>query len=189
MSDDVRQNFRRAVDEFGRRVHDMKDEQWQSPTPCAEWDVRALVNHMLSELLWMPPLYEGMTIAEVGAQFEGDVLGDHPVAAWDEGARKAVDAVDADSAMERAVHLSFGDTPGDEYARQVFADLLIHGWDLARGAGQDERLDPELVSACASWFVDMESVYRDGGAIAARPETPADADEQTKLLAAFGRKA
>ena len=91
--------------------------------------------------------------------------------------------------MERTVHLSFGDVPGGEYAMQLFADHLIHGWDLARAIGADERLDPELVDACAGWFASMESLYRSIGAIGERPDTPQGADTQTTLLAAFGRTA
>jgi hypothetical protein len=72
---------------------------------------------------------------------------------------------------------------------QLFADMLIHGWDLARGIDADERLDPELVTALAAWFSGVAHVYREGGAVAARPDVPDDADAQTKLLAEFGRQA
>jgi hypothetical protein len=72
---------------------------------------------------------------------------------------------------------------------QLYADHLIHAWDLARAIGADERLDPELVDACAAWFASMEDTYRAIGAIAERPEVPPGADAQTTLLAAFGRTA
>ena len=48
-------------------------------TPCTEWDVRALVNHVLGEIRWAVPLFAGSTIAEVGDRFDGDLLGDDPV--------------------------------------------------------------------------------------------------------------
>jgi uncharacterized protein (TIGR03086 family) len=89
--------------------------------------------------------------------------------------------------MERTVHLSFGDFPGREYTMQVFADLLIHGWDLARAIGADERLDPDPVEACAGWFEPVEEAYHAGGAIGPKVEAPPDADAQTHLLASFGR--
>ena len=72
--------------------------------------------------------------------------------------------------MDRTVHLSFGDFPGREYAMQLFADMLIHGWDLARAIGADEQLDPELVAALAAWFADMADAYRAAGAVGPRPE-------------------
>jgi uncharacterized protein (TIGR03086 family) len=187
MENDVCRLHERAVASFGARVHAVKDDQWDAATPCSEWNVRTLVNHIVGENRWMPPLLEGQTIAEVGDRFDGDLLGDDPKAAWDASAAEAVEAVQADGAMDRTVHLSFGDFPGREYTMQVFADLMIHGWDLARAIGADERLDPELVEACTAWFTPMEEAYRSSGAIGPRPEVPPDADAQTRLLAAFGR--
>jgi uncharacterized protein (TIGR03086 family) len=180
---------RRACDGFTQRVHEIRDDQWGSPTPCSDWDVRTLVNHVTAENLWTPPLFGGRTIEDVGDRFDGDVLGDDPVRAWDESARDAVAAAQEDGAMERTVHLSFGDFPGSEYASQLFADYLIHSWDLARAIGSDERLDPELVEACAQWFAEREALYRSAGAIADRVDLPDNADPQAKLLAMFGRAA
>ena len=95
----------------------------------------------------------------------------------------------AEGALERVVDLSSGPTPAREYVSQLFADHLIHAWDLARAIGADERLDPELVDACAAWFASMEDLYRSIGAIGPRAETAPGADAQTTLLAAFGRTA
>ena len=49
----------------------------------------------------------------------------------------------ADGAMDRTTHLSYGDVPGRDYVFEVFTDLTIHGWDLARGIGADEQIDPD----------------------------------------------
>ncbi len=179
---------RRATESFAARVAGVGDDQWGLPTPCSDWDVRALVNHLVYENRWTAPLVEGATIAEVGDRFEGDLLGDDPKGAWAASASEATSAVLVPGAVERTVHLSFGDTPGGEYAMQLAADLLVHGWDLARATGGDEKLDPELVAAVAAWFEANESHYRRAGAIAARPPVPPGADQQTVLLAAFGRR-
>ena len=187
MQRDIRDLYQRAVARFGDHVHAVRDDQWRAPTPCTDWDVRTLVNHLVSENRWAPPLFEGRTIAEVGDRFDGDLLGDDPTGAWDDSAAAVVAAVGEDGAMERTVHLSFGDLPGGEYVMQLFADTLIHGWDLARAIGDDDRLDLELVEACAAWFAAVEDLYRAGGAVAARPELPPDADPQARLLAMFGR--
>lgn len=186
---DIRDLHRRAVEGFGARVRAVGDDQWELPTPCSDWDVRALVNHVVGESLWTVPLMEGATIADVGDRFDGDVLGDDPKAAWESSAGPAVEAMAADGAIDRTVHLSFGDTPASEYASQLFADHLIHAWDLARATGGDERLDPELVDACAEWFAAMEPLYRGVGAIGERKAVVDGADPQTKLLAMFGREA
>jgi uncharacterized protein (TIGR03086 family) len=180
---------RRAVEEFDARVRAVGDDQWGLPTPCSDWNVRQLVNHLVYENRWTVPLMGGGTIAEVGDRYEGDLLGDDPKGAWDESSKEAVQSVLADGALERVVGLSSGPTPAREYVSQLFADHLVHAWDLARAVGADERLDPELVDACAAWFASMEATYRAIGAIGDRPETPPGADAQTTLLAAFGRTA
>lgn len=179
---------RRSCERFGEHLRAVRQDQWTAATPCADWDVRALVNHVTGEDLWTTPLMAGATIAEVGDRFDGDVLGPDPVAAYTDAAEAATAAVGADGALSRTVHLSFGDVPGEEYTWQLFADHLIHGWDLARAIGADDRLDPDLVAACAQWFAKNEDGYREAGAVAARPEVPADADQQTLLLAGFGRR-
>ena len=172
---DIVELHRRSIEWFGANVAKTGDDQWGSETPCADWDVR--------------PLLEGKTLAEVGTKYDGDVLGEDPKGAWSSAAATALAAAAEGGAMDRIVHLSFGDFPGSEYAWQLFADHLVHGWDLARGIGADETMDPELVEACATWFAPMEAAYRSSGAIADHVQVPGDADPQTKLLAAFGRQA
>jgi uncharacterized protein (TIGR03086 family) len=189
MPADPAELHRRAVSEFGARVQAVADDQWELPTPCSDWNVRQLVNHLVYENRWTVPLMEGSTLAEVGDRYEGDLLGDRPKAAWEESAKEAVAAVGAEGALERTVDLSSGPTAAREYVHQLFADHLIHAWDLARAIGADQRLDPELVDACAAWFASMEDRYRAVGAIGPRPELPPGADAQTSLLAAFGRTA
>ena len=184
---DIPAMFRRAVAEFDARVRQIGDHQWQAATPDEGWAVRDLVNHLVGEDLWAPLLLAGSTISEVGGRFDGDVLGAEPKAAWTAASAEAVRAVEDDGAMERIVHLSFGDFPGSEYTLQLFADHLIHAWDLARAIGADERLDAGLVASCANWFEAVEDAYRSAGAIAARPAVPGHADAQTLLLARFGR--
>lgn len=187
---DVPALYRRATEEFGRRVHGVAAGQWGDQTPCTDWDVRALVNHLVNEASWIPPLFEGETIADVGDRFDGDLLGDDPVAAWDDAAAAAMATMEGEGAMEQMVELSSGPTPGQEYASQLITDHLIHGWDLARATGQDEKFDPELMAFVEQWFTpEVEDMYRKFGAIADRPDLSADADPQVRLLAAFGRTA
>lgn len=179
----------RAVDEFGGRVQQVEAGRWHDATPNPEWDVWALVTHLVGENRWTPPLFAGSRIEDLGDRFEGDLLGEDPKGAWADSARGAIRAVHEDGAMDRTVHLSFGDVPGKEYALQLFADHLIHAWDLAKAIGADDRLDPELVAACTEWFEDREDDYRAAGAIGSRAEVAPDAGPQAVLLAMFGRKA
>jgi uncharacterized protein (TIGR03086 family) len=163
-------------------------DQWTAPTPDTEWDVRALVQHVVGEVVWIPPLLEGKTIADVGDRFEGDLLGDDPKSAWSRAVdetRAAVRAADPDA----IVHLSYGDVPARQYVDEVGADILIHTWDLARGINADDALPAPLVDRVAAWFAGVEDLWRSAGAIGPRVDVPENADAQTRLLAAFGRSA
>jgi uncharacterized protein (TIGR03086 family) len=183
---DVRELHRRATEGFGHRVTTVRPEQWHLPTPCAGWDVRALVSHVVSGNRWTPELLAGHTISDVGDRLEGDLLGDDPVGAWTDSAAVAVAAA-RNSDLAEPVHLSFGPEPAAEYLTQVFADLLIHTWDLARAVGADDTLEPDLVAACAGWFAGVADLCRQAGVVGARRVVPATADPQTRLLAEFGR--
>jgi uncharacterized protein (TIGR03086 family) len=182
---------RRSVEGFAARVETLDGlppERWAAPTPCAEWDVRALLNHIVYEDLWTVPLMEGATIEEVGDRYEGDLLGDDPLTATRAACDMAVTAAASGIVAGNTVHLSFGDVPAEEYAHQLAADHMIHGWDLAVATGGDTSMDPDLVEALAAWFAGNEDAYRSAGAIAERPAgdgTPGDA--WSELLRAFGR--
>jgi uncharacterized protein (TIGR03086 family) len=127
-----------AVRAFGERVHAIGPDGWSRETPCEQWRVRDLVNHLTAEHLWAPELLAGRTIAEVGTRFDGDVLGGQPEKAWDEAAEASVRAWRACS-PETVVHLSFGDVPAGEYAEQMLLDLVVHGWDLGAAIVRPDR--------------------------------------------------
>ncbi|MEO6144499.1 MAG: TIGR03086 family metal-binding protein [Dermatophilaceae bacterium] len=176
---------RRAVDYWAARVAAVKDDEWGNPTPCTEWSVRDLVNHVVGEELWTVPLVRGATIQEVGGQFDGDVLGDDPLERARMAAAEAAAIVDAIVPGGGRVQLSYGEEDMGEYVRQLCADHLIHGWDLAAATGGDTVMDSELVSEVGTWFAERESMYRSGGAVGPRP--PSAGDPQSDLLAGFGR--
>src|SRR5206468_11675684 len=95
--------FDRASNEFGEKVAAIKDDQWGDSTPCTEWDVRALVNHLVSENAWIPPILGGQTIDDVGDTLDGDLLGDDPKGTWQRRADEAAGAVAEEGALERTV--------------------------------------------------------------------------------------
>ena len=185
---DIPALFRRAVDQFGGFVDSIGDEQWSSSTPCTDWDVRALVNHLVNENLWVPPLLEGKTIEEVGDRFDGDVLGEDPKQSWKQAAEDAIDAAGQEGAMETTAHLSFGDFPGHGYVSQVLTDHVIHAWDLARGIGANDELDAELVQFAYDFLAPQAEAWRSGGAFGEKVDVDDSADLQTKLLAIAGRR-
>ncbi|MGH3607998.1 MAG: TIGR03086 family metal-binding protein [Pseudonocardiaceae bacterium] len=180
--------FVRGVAEFDRRVRSVRAEQWGNSTPCTEWDVRALVNHVATEQLWAPLLLDGATTEDIGDRFDGDHLGDDPVAAWASAAAATLEAFAAPGALRRSVELSYGRRPAQGYCQEMTMDLTVHAWDLARGIEADERLDPELVSDVLA-FVEPQIEQLAGSGLFAPPVAVSDAaDAQTRLLALLGRR-
>jgi uncharacterized protein (TIGR03086 family) len=176
---------RRAVEQWAARVAAVKKDQWGDPTPCAQWSVRDLVNHVVGEELWSAPLLRGKTIEDVGSQFDGDVLGGDPLQRARMTADEAAAVVDEIVPGGGHVQLSYGEEDMGEYVRQLCADHLIHGWDLAAATGGDASMDPELVAEVGKWFAGRESLYRTSGVIG--PRLSGAGDPQSELLAAFGR--
>jgi len=179
----------RGLDEFTRLVQAITPEQWKAPTPCTEWDVRELINHLTVEQLWAPDVIAGRTIAEVGDRYEGDQLGADPVAAWEGAAAGSRAAFGAKDALLGAVHLSYGDAAASHYVGEMTVDMIVHSWDLARAIGADERLDDELVGYALEQGIARGSSLVDSGYFAAPVRVPVDADNQTKMLAIYGRAA
>jgi uncharacterized protein (TIGR03086 family) len=179
----------RALQATGRLVAAIEDDQWGDPTPCDDWDVRFLTNHVVSGNWWVEELAAGRTIEEVGDRLDGDVLGDDPARAYDDSARAAAAAFRAPGAMERPMAVSYGPVPGEVYAGHRLIDVLIHGWDLAVATGQDRTLDPELVAACWRVVEPQQELLAGSGAFGTNVTVPDDADLQTRLLAALGREA
>ena len=188
MSDLVEQ-FKKAVEEFDSRVEQIRDDQWELPTPCSEWNVRDLVGHLVYENRWVKPLMDGQTIEQVGDKFEGDLLADDPVGAWRGAAAEAVESVDKEGAIQRTVHLSYGERPAEEYLLELLNDHVIHAWDLARGIYADDKLDPELVDMLYERAKPREKELKASGLFGDKVEVTEDSDTQTKLLAVMGREA
>jgi uncharacterized protein (TIGR03086 family) len=184
---DLASAYRDALETFGGRVHAAGPDDWSNPTPCTEWDVRALVNHVVYENLWVPELLAGRTLAEIGDRFEGDVLGEDPVGAWDASAAAAGTAVSAPGALERTVETSGGPTPAETYLREVWFDAVIHGWDLGRGLGMDPSIDPDAAAVLLPWFEPKAAAWQAAGAIAAPVPLGADASDGERLVALSGR--
>jgi uncharacterized protein (TIGR03086 family) len=177
---------------FAALVAGVGPDQWQDGTPCSQWDVRALVHHMLYEQRWVTPLFEGLTIAQVGDRFEGDLMGGD-ASAWPGLLASAIEqahaAVAQPGALERTVHLSFGDASGQEYVVQLTTDLAIHGWDLARATGQDDALDPGAVAVLLPWAEANAGFLAGSGMFGSRVDTGPGARDDVRLLGLLGRRA
>jgi uncharacterized protein (TIGR03086 family) len=180
--------FVQAMGEFDKRVRCIAPDQWHKPTPCSDWDVRQLVNHLVVEQLWAPLLLDGAAIEDVDDRFGGDQLGDDPVAAWASAAAASREAFAAPGALRRSVELSYGRRPAQGYCQEMTMDLTVHAWDLARAIGVDDKLDQGLVSSVLAFVEPQVDQLAGTGLFAPPVEVGDDADAQTRLLALVGRR-
>jgi uncharacterized protein (TIGR03086 family) len=186
---DIAAFHRQALASTGRYIAGIGADQWSLATPCEGWDVRALVNHIVSGNLWAAELAAGKSIADVGDRLDGDVLGADPLAAYDASAAAAAAAFEAPGALDAPCAVSYGPVPGSVYAGHRFIDVLIHGWDAAVATGQDASLDPALVDACLDEATPQAELFRQSGMFGGDVEVGANADPQARLLAMLGRRA
>jgi len=178
---------RAALEQTRATVRDLPDDAWDRATPCDEWSVRELTNHIVAGNLWAARLGAGETIEQVGDAFEGDVLGSDPRAAYDASVEPAAGVFERPGALEAPCAVSYGPVPGEVYAGHRFLDVLVHGWDLAVATGQDTRLPLDLVAAAWDVITPQLDLLRASGMFGEDRATAADADLQTRLLHALGR--
>ncbi|MEU8774336.1 TIGR03086 family metal-binding protein [Streptomyces sp. NPDC048606] len=189
MSETLLEQHAAALRLFGERVRAVADDGWGAPTPCTEWTVRDLVNHVTGEMLWVPPLVSGgRTVEDVGEELSGDLLGADPVAAWERAAAGARDALAEPGALERTVNLSYGPTRGAAYCSELTADCVVHAWDLSRAIGASDRLPVGLVEFALKEVMPYADGLAASGMFAEPLDIPAGADAQTRLLALVGRR-
>jgi uncharacterized protein (TIGR03086 family) len=179
--------FQRAQAQFTDRVDAVEPDQWEDEA-LPEWTVADLVAHMVTEMLWVPPLLAGEPYAEGRfPEATSDLLGDDPFTGWESAADGALGAFAEDDALLRTVHLVRGPTPAGDYIQELTADLTVHTWDLARATGGDTDLDGELVTAA---LLVGERLPEDGvpGLFDPPLETSVEAPPQARMLARFGRR-
>jgi len=192
MTDDLVEVHGRCGRRFAALVAGVGPGQWHGGTPCSQWDVRTLVHHLLSEQRWVPPMFEGLTIEQVGGRYDGDLMGGD-AATWPglvaSAMAEAHAVVALPGALERTVHLSFGDASGREYVMQLTADLAIHAWDLARATGQDAALDPGAVALLLPWTEASADLISGSGMFGPPIDAGPGASDDVRLLSLLGRRA
>ena len=186
--------FLAAQRAFGDRVHAVREDQWHASTPCADWDVAGLVEHIIDEDKWLTPLIHGLDLESAGKIVEGSRslpvdggVGANLVAVWDEASLAAADAIGEDGAMERTVELSRGPTPAAEYLGEMTIDHLIHAWDLGTAIGYREPLPADVVETVYGMIKDVD-LASFGDMFKPAVSVPDDAPTLDKLIAHTGRK-
>jgi uncharacterized protein (TIGR03086 family) len=174
-----------ADDEFARRLRLVGPGDWQRPTPCAAWDVRALVNHVVGANVRYQLLLEGAPTERVEATRAVDHLGHDAVASFDATAERVVARFREDGASERVVHHLVGDRTGRELLSMRILDVAVHAWDLARALSVDEALDEEVVAFLLAFTVDRALAPRSFAPASA--DVPRGASPQDQLLHRLGR--
>jgi uncharacterized protein (TIGR03086 family) len=126
--------------DFERRLCAVAQPDWVKPTPCSEWDVRLLVNHVVGQEFRIARLIRGGTVEEYAATRDDDFLGHDPLAAWDEGCRVCDDAITAADDLGRMVVYRLGPTPIRDLLRVRIFDMTVHTWDVSQAIGFDPML-------------------------------------------------
>ncbi len=119
-------------------------EQLDQPTPCASWDVRRLVNHIVGASYWFAITTNAGASPEVDDTEETDYAAGDMLASFDEGTRQSLAAFGTPGAQDKMVKLPFGEFPGAAFMAFATMDAFTHGWDLAKATGQSADLDPEM---------------------------------------------
>ena len=133
--------------EFESRLRQVTSHDWDLPTPCPEWNVRALVNHVLLGTRMSIQILSGMPRQDVIAALDDDLMADtsDPVASFLELADQMVAGFSGPDGLAGMVEHPGGDFPRAVFAGFRVADGAVHAWDLARAIGADTTLDAELV--------------------------------------------
>jgi uncharacterized protein (TIGR03086 family) len=115
--------------------------QWAAPTPCAEWNVRDLVSHLVGLNLVFVAMLQGSPMPERGT----DRLGTNPAGAYRQSATALQAAATLPGVLERSQATPLGVATGADRLRWRIADLLVHGWDLRQATGAPAELPGDLV--------------------------------------------
>ncbi len=121
-------------------------DQLDGPTPCASWDVRRLVNHIVGGSHWFAMTTNAGASPEVDETEDTDYAGGDTLGAYDAGIAASLAAFGAEGALEKMVKLPFGEFPGAAFMALATMDHFIHGWDLAKATGQSPDFDEGLAA-------------------------------------------
>jgi uncharacterized protein (TIGR03086 family) len=114
-------------------------------TPCASWNVRDVVNHIVGGTGYFAELAEQGAVTDRGD--DGDCTATDFAATFRREAERLVAAFRAPDAMTKPMKLPFGELPGSVCVWIAAGDIFTHGWDLAKATGQPTDLEPELAGA------------------------------------------
>jgi uncharacterized protein (TIGR03086 family) len=179
---EISERYRRLSDTFAAKIAAVPDDRWSSPSPCEDWKARDVVSHVVST--------QGMFLGFVGQEMgELPSVDDDPAGAWDAARAPIQTRLDDPAAAGEEFDGMLGRTSFESAVdRFLNVDLVVHGWDLARAAGLDDRIDSEDVARVRKGAEAFGDSMRGPRAFGPAVEPPPGADEQDQLLAFLGRK-
>ena len=155
-------------------------DQLDEPTPCADFTVRGVLEHMIGGATAFAAAFRGQEAAAPDL--------DDPLARFGPALTDLADAISTPGALDRTVAAPFGDVPGETFARFVVLDGLVHGWDLATASGQAYDPPAELVDAVDGFAHQALDPLRDGETFAAAVDPAPGATPIERLVAYTGRR-
>jgi uncharacterized protein (TIGR03086 family) len=186
---DLLETLKLADAGFDLRVRQVGDEGWGGPTPCVDWDVHRLVNHVVVGGGRYGRLVRGGTRDAFIAERSIDAIVDGAVPAWESNARTCREAFGEPGALERIVPFSTGDIPAARLLSIRIVEVAVHTWDLARALGLDESMDPRLAAFALAAFADNDLPRGAGGVPFFDEPTSGDAaGDLDRLLRLTGRE-
>jgi uncharacterized protein (TIGR03086 family) len=176
----------RALNQAGTVISRVRPGQEHLPTPCTDWDVRELVNHVVADVRQFSAGVGG----EAADKPEGDLIDDDWEGAYRRAAADLMSAWRQDGVLERPVKTPMGEVPATWRIGNQVADLVVHAWDIAVATGQSTELDPELGEASLAWGREnLKPEFRgEGKQFAEEVPVEGDAPLHDRLAAFFGRR-
>lgn len=177
-------------------VQQIADGQWamEMPAGFARPDrdslptLREIVGYHAYDDAWVPEMLAGRTMDEAGKhQFDGDLLGDDPKAAFASIVNRACTAAAELDDLDRTVHCSFGDYKAREYLWQINGFRGLRAWDIAKVIGVEPNLSDELVQGLWDELSPHADEWRTYGVFPAAVPVPDDAPLLDRLLGITGR--
>jgi uncharacterized protein (TIGR03086 family) len=173
-----------AISQTGSIVAGVRPEQAGLPTPCSEFDVRQLLNHLVYDVKTFSTMVNG---TERGSP-DQDLIGNDWLSAYQSATAGLVDAWRARGSEGMMTLGRLGEMPAAWAVGQHYADITQHGWDLARATGQSTNLDPQLGQAALDWAKQSLKPEFRGQAFGPEVAVADNAPIYDKLAAFFGRK-
>lgn len=185
---DPRPTFRKAVSQAGEVVSAASDDDLDRPTPCDDFDVRALLGHMDAVLRRVACVVDGGAPTDVPHVIEEFADGDRDTT-WKSDVTALEGRLVDDAMLDRILTLPFGTAPGRAALGVYISELTTHAWDLAAAIGRRDLLDDELAQRSLETMHGALPEDNRGGPVPFGPvvEVASDAGAYERLAGWLGR--